>query len=151
MFDICHVRSAIEHYKGVVPDIMVMAKGIANGFPLSGIVSRKELMDLQKPGSMGGQSYCSASPPFSLTGLNIGLYFSGTYGGNPVACAAGIACAEIMRDDGILENVNARSKEIFATLNALKDDKETGYLIAEVRGFGLVRSLYTTLITTGRG
>ena len=40
---------AIEHWD-VRPDILVMAKGIANGFPLSGIVSRKELMDLQKPG-----------------------------------------------------------------------------------------------------
>lgn len=45
---------AIEHAPNVVPDIMVMAKGIANGFPLSGIVSRKELMDKQAPGSMGG-------------------------------------------------------------------------------------------------
>jgi len=43
---------AIEHFPGVVPDILIMAKGIANGFPLSGIVSRKELMDLQRPGSM---------------------------------------------------------------------------------------------------
>ena len=42
---------AIEHY-GVVPDIQVMAKGIASGFPLSAIVSKKELMDLQLPGSM---------------------------------------------------------------------------------------------------
>ena len=61
---------AVEHW-GVRPDILVMAKGIANGFPLSGIVSRKELMDTQKPGSMGG-----------------------TYAGNAVSCAAGIAVAE---------------------------------------------------------
>lgn len=39
--------SAIEHYPSVVPDVMVFAKGVANGFPLSGIVSRKELMDKQ--------------------------------------------------------------------------------------------------------
>lgn len=44
---------AAEHW-GVRPDILIMAKGIANGFPLSGIVSRKELMDTQPPGSMGG-------------------------------------------------------------------------------------------------
>ena len=42
---------ASEHF-GVRPDIMTMAKGIANGFPLSGIVSRKELFDRQKPGTM---------------------------------------------------------------------------------------------------
>ncbi len=41
-----------SEYSGTRPDIMVMAKGLANGFPLSGIVSRKELMDLQKPGTM---------------------------------------------------------------------------------------------------
>jgi 4-aminobutyrate aminotransferase len=39
-------------YSKVVPDIMIMAKGLANGFPLSGIVSRKEIMDLQKPGTL---------------------------------------------------------------------------------------------------
>lgn len=44
---------AVEHW-GVRPDILIMAKGIANGFPLSAIASRKELMDTQPPGSMGG-------------------------------------------------------------------------------------------------
>jgi 4-aminobutyrate aminotransferase len=72
-------------YFDVVPDILVMAKGIANGFPLSGIVSRKELMDKQAPGSMGG-----------------------TYAGNAVACAAGVACAQVMQSESILENVSAR-------------------------------------------
>lgn len=41
-----------SEYSGVRPDILVMAKGLANGFPLSGIVSRKEIMDKQKPGTM---------------------------------------------------------------------------------------------------
>lgn len=41
-----------SEYSGVRPDIMVMAKGLANGFPLSAIVSRKEIMDKQKPGTM---------------------------------------------------------------------------------------------------
>ena len=75
---------AIE-YSGVRPDIMIMAKGIANGFPLSGIVSSKALMDTQGPGSVGG-----------------------TYAGNAVACAAGVACAEVMQEENILANVNAR-------------------------------------------
>ncbi|KAK4049261.1 hypothetical protein OIV83_004197 [Microbotryomycetes sp. JL201] len=105
---------AIEHYQ-VRPDIMVMAKGIANGFPLSGIVSRKELMDKQKPGSMGG-----------------------TYAGNAVSCAAGIACAEVMQEEKVLDNVAERSKEFFGMLNELKDDKEIGNAIAEVRGLGLM-------------
>ncbi|KAM0790489.1 hypothetical protein ACM66B_003363 [Microbotryomycetes sp. NB124-2] len=106
---------AIEHYPQVRPDIMVMAKGIANGFPLSGIVSRKELMDKQKPGSMGG-----------------------TYAGNAVSCAAGIACAEVMKDENVLDNVKERSKEFFGMLNELKNDQQIGNSIAEVRGLGLM-------------
>ena len=75
---------AIEYSK-VRPDIMIMAKGIANGFPLSGIVSSKALTDLQAPGSVGG-----------------------TYAGNAVACAAGVACAEVMQEENVLANVEAR-------------------------------------------
>jgi len=75
---------AAEHY-GVRPDILIMAKGIANGLPLSAIVSRKELMDLQKPGSMGG-----------------------TYAGNAVACAAGVAVQDVFKEEKVLDNVAAR-------------------------------------------
>lgn len=110
-------NSAIEHYPTVRPDIMVIAKGIANGFPLSGIVSRKELMDLQKPGSMGG-----------------------TYAGNAVSCAAAIAVQEVFEEEKILDNVATRGEELFGLLNELKADKEIGNTIAEVRGLGLVSS-----------
>ncbi|GAA5874910.1 hypothetical protein JCM16303_004940 [Sporobolomyces ruberrimus] len=106
---------AIEHYPTVKPDILIMAKGIANGFPLSGIVSRKELMDLQKPGSMGG-----------------------TYAGNAVSCAAGVAVQNAFRDEKILENVAERSDEIFQTLRDLQNDPKYGDSIAEVRGLGLM-------------
>lgn len=105
---------AVEHW-GVRPDILIMAKGIANGFPLSGIVSRKELMDLQKPGSMGG-----------------------TYAGNAVSCAAGVAVAKAFKDEKILENANARGAELKATLDALKADAKTGKMIHDVRGLGLM-------------
>ncbi|KIW51965.1 4-aminobutyrate transaminase [Exophiala xenobiotica] len=103
---------AIEHY-GVRPDILVMAKGIANGFPLSGIVSRKELMDLQKPGSMGG-----------------------TYAGNAVSCAAGIAVAQAFKDEKILDNVNARGKEMMDMLKKAKSDFPN--VVYDVRGLGLM-------------
>ncbi|ORY88437.1 pyridoxal phosphate-dependent transferase [Leucosporidium creatinivorum] len=106
---------AIEHYPTVRPDIMVIAKGIANGFPLSGIVSRKELMDLQKPGSMGG-----------------------TYAGNAVSCAAAVAVQEVFEEEKILDNVAARGEELFGLLHELKADKEIGNTIAEVRGLGLM-------------
>ncbi|KEF62262.1 4-aminobutyrate aminotransferase [Exophiala aquamarina CBS 119918] len=103
---------AIEHY-GVRPDILVMAKGIANGFPLSGIVSRKELMDTQKPGSMGG-----------------------TYAGNAVSCAAGIAVAKAFKDENILENVNVRGKELLGMLQKAKADHTD--MVYDVRGLGLM-------------
>ncbi|KAJ7126182.1 pyridoxal phosphate-dependent transferase [Mycena epipterygia] len=103
---------AIE-YSGVRPDIMIMAKGLANGFPLSGVVSRKELTDTLTPGSMGG-----------------------TYAGNPVSCAAACAVVDAMHEENILSNVNARSAELFTALNAIKDAHPTHVL--EVRGRGLM-------------
>ena len=105
---------AIEHW-GVRPDILVMAKGIANGFPLSAIASRKELMDKQPPGSMGG-----------------------TYAGNAVSCAAGIAVAKAFQEEKILENVNARGAELKSMLQQAKKDTN---IIYDVRGLGLMLAL----------
>ncbi|KAK4695984.1 hypothetical protein P7C71_g1859, partial [Lecanoromycetidae sp. Uapishka_2] len=115
---------AIEHW-GVRPDIMVMAKGIANGFPLSGIVSSKALMDTQKPGSMGG-----------------------TYAGNAVSCAAGVAVAKAFQEERILENVNARGAELKGMLESVKSDSKTGHMIYDVRGLGL---MLATEFTPGHG
>lgn len=103
---------------GVKPDIMVFAKGIANGFPLSGIVSRKDIMDKQKPGSMGG-----------------------TYAGNAVACAAGCAVLETFAKENTLENVQARSAELFSFLENLKTSSPAGHLIEDIRGKGLMVGL----------
>lgn len=108
---------AIEHW-GVRPDILIMAKGIANGFPLSGIVSRKELMDLQKPGSMGG-----------------------TYAGNAVSCAAGVAVAKAFREEKILDNVNARGAELRGMLEECGADAKTSKVVYDVRGLGLMLAL----------
>lgn len=113
-----------------------MAKGIANGFPLSAIVSRKELMDKQPVRNL--QS-CAATH-----GANLSEMFpqpgsqGGTYGGNPVACAAGVAVQKAFREEGILANVEARSKELFKTLRDLQADPTVGDSIAEVRGLGLM-------------
>lgn len=71
---------------GVVPDILVMAKGLANGMPLSAIVSSKAIMDTQAPGSMGG-----------------------TYAGNVVACAAAHAVLKTFKEENVLANVISRS------------------------------------------
>lgn len=108
---------AIEHW-GVRPDILIMAKGIANGLPLSGIVSRKELMDTQKPGSMGG-----------------------TYAGNAIACAAGVAVAKAFKDEKILDNVNARGAELVGMLKECASDAATKDVIYDVRGLGLMIAL----------
>jgi len=70
---------AIEH-SGVSPDLVTVAKSLAAGFPLSGVVGRAEVMDAPAPGGLGG-----------------------TYGGNPVACAAGLAVLDVMRDEKLPE------------------------------------------------
>jgi 4-aminobutyrate aminotransferase/(S)-3-amino-2-methylpropionate transaminase len=70
---------AIEH-SGVTPDLMTVAKSLAAGFPLSGVVGRADVMDAPGPGGLGG-----------------------TYGGNPVACAAGLAVLDVMRDERLPE------------------------------------------------
>lgn len=111
---------AIEHW-GVRPDILIMAKGIANGFPLSGIVSRKELMDRQKPGSMGG-----------------------TYAGNAISCAAGVAVAKAFQDEKILENVNARGAELMQMLKDVASNPKTSKIVYDHRGLGLMLALECT-------
>ncbi|MGH7904285.1 MAG: 4-aminobutyrate--2-oxoglutarate transaminase [Candidatus Dormibacteraceae bacterium] len=82
---------AIEH-SGVVPDLMAVAKSIAAGLPLSGVVGRAEVMDAPDPGGLGG-----------------------TYGGNPVACAAGLAVLQVMEEEGLV----ARA----ATLGSLLEER----------------------------
>ncbi|KAL7010415.1 hypothetical protein EMMF5_000439 [Cystobasidiomycetes sp. EMM_F5] len=88
---------------------------IDEGFPLSGIVTAKHLADKQPAGSQGG-----------------------TYAGNAVSCAAGVACAQVMREEHILDNVQARSKQLLAGLRELVQSPETSHLIADVRGLGLM-------------
>ncbi|KAG8826226.1 hypothetical protein FRC19_009459 [Serendipita sp. 401] len=100
-------------WSGVKPDLMVFAKGVANGFPLSGIVGKKALLDKMKPGSMGG-----------------------TYAGNAVSCAAAVACADVMKEENILQNVEQRSKELFDALRKMKANPS--FQISDVRGQGLM-------------
>ncbi|CCI49056.1 unnamed protein product [Albugo candida] len=104
---------AIDTHFGVIPDILVMAKGIANGFPLSGFVSRKELTDMQPPGSMGG-----------------------TYAGNAVSCAAAIATQSVMNRENITANARERGSELLHGLRNLQNSGK--YPIKDVRGLGLM-------------
>jgi 4-aminobutyrate aminotransferase len=102
---------ASEHYD-VVPDIMIVAKGIASGFPMAGIVSRKELMDQWTMGRHGS-----------------------TYGGNPVACAAALASIDVIEKDGLLENTRKMGEYFMSRLEKIKSQYS---FIKEVRGLGLM-------------
>jgi len=109
---------AFEHY-GIKPDIMVMAKGMASGFPLSGIAARGEIMDQWIPGSHGG-----------------------TYGGNAVSCAAAKATIEVMRDEDLIRNSDVMGKKLMDELRKLQQEYP---VIGDVRGKGLmIASEFTT-------
>ncbi|GAB4583239.1 4-aminobutyrate--2-oxoglutarate transaminase [Nocardia sp. IFM 10818] len=104
---------ACDH-EGVVPDIITMAKGIAGGMPLSAITGRAELMDAVHAGGLGG-----------------------TYGGNPVACAAALAAIEVMRDHDlpararrIGEIATARFTELAQQVPAIGDVRGRGAMLA---------------------
>lgn len=99
-------------YEGVEPDIMVMAKGIAGGMPLSAFISRKELTEKWPPGRHGS-----------------------TFGGNPVSCAAALATINVLQEEKLVE----RSAKLGADmLNRLKKAAESHKHIGEVRGRGLM-------------
>ncbi|HSB91228.1 MAG TPA: aminotransferase class III-fold pyridoxal phosphate-dependent enzyme, partial [Anaerolineales bacterium] len=102
---------AVEH-TGVVPDILVMAKGIASGLPLAGLAARRALMDQWTPGSHGG-----------------------TFGGNVVACAAAVATIQVLRDENLVENAAAMGEVL---LNGLRQIQTTRSDIGDVRGVGLM-------------
>ncbi|MGJ9404503.1 4-aminobutyrate--2-oxoglutarate transaminase [Arthrobacter sp. KK5.5] len=105
---------AVEN-EGVVPDILTLAKGIAGGMPLSGIVGRAELLDSVHPGGLGG-----------------------TYGGNPVAVAAALAAVDFMAE----QDLNARAREIeerfYARLRPLASELPA---IGDLRGRGAMLAI----------
>lgn len=101
---------ACEHFD-VEPDIRTCAKGIANGFPLSAIIAKAEIMDKWPAGAHGG-----------------------TFGGNPIACAAGCATINELQN-GAIENGAKMGAYFKDKLNVLKEKYSS---IAEVRGLGLM-------------
>ena len=102
---------AFEH-AGIVPDVVVLAKAIANGLPLAAIVSSRQLQERWGRGAHGS-----------------------TFGGNPVACTAGSAVLATIREERLLDNANERGEELRAGLEriAAEDDR-----IGDVRGPGLM-------------
>ena len=105
---------ASEHF-GLVPDLVLIAKGIAGGLPLAAVTGRAEIMDASQPGGLGG-----------------------TFGGNPVACAAAIAVFDRIEKDGVL----AEADRVEAALRPALLDLQSRYpIIAEVRGIGAMLAI----------
>lgn len=102
---------ATEHY-GIEPDLMTMAKSLAGGFPLSGVVGKAEIMDSPEPGGLGG-----------------------TYGGSPIGCAAAHAVLDVIEG----EQLCARSARIGARMveriQQMKERSDTA-AIGDIRGLG---------------
>jgi 4-aminobutyrate aminotransferase len=115
---------AVMHY-GVEPDILVMAKGIASGLPLSGILARQELMAAWKPGTHGG-----------------------TYGGNVVSCAAANATLDVIEDESLVANAAGRGTQFLTGLRALKAKYRS---IGDARGLGLMIALEFVKVGEGDG
>jgi 4-aminobutyrate aminotransferase len=96
----------------IEPDIICMATGIASGFPFSALGTRRELDDLWPTGTHGG-----------------------TYGGNPLGCAAALATIDVMSEPGFLDNVRSRGNQL---RDALSELKEHFPVLRQVRGPGLM-------------
>ncbi|HYR46231.1 MAG TPA: aspartate aminotransferase family protein [Thermoanaerobaculia bacterium] len=107
----------VDH-DGVVPDIMTIGKGVGGGFPLSGLVSTDAL---------------TAHPPFSNPSGS-----SSSYGGNPLASAAGLASLEIITRENLAENSERVGRAMLEKLLAMKEKHR---VIGDVRGKGLLLGL----------
>ena len=101
---------AIEHYDDVAPDLLVSGKSIGGGLPLAAVTGRAELMDAVPPGGLGG-----------------------TFGGNPLSCAAAVAVLEAVREPGFLERAATVGRALRERLDALAARHDA---IGEVRGLG---------------
>ncbi len=102
---------AFEHM-GILPDVMTVAKGLASGLPLSGVISRMDLMKKWTAGSHGS-----------------------TYGGNAVASAAAVATIQAMKEDHMVSNAWERGVQLMSGLGHLQEEFP---VIGDVRGLGLM-------------
>jgi 4-aminobutyrate aminotransferase/(S)-3-amino-2-methylpropionate transaminase len=100
---------ACEH-AGIEPDLMAIAKSIAGGLPLAAVIGKAEVMDAPGPGGLGG-----------------------TFGGNPLACAAALATLDIIEDEKLLDRAVAIGARVGGVLRALQQRHRR---IADVRGIG---------------
>lgn len=102
---------AMEHF-GVSADIICIAKSLGGGFPISGVVGKKDIMDSQAPGGLGG-----------------------TYAGNPLATTAALEVLKIIDEEKLAQRANELGQQLKENLNNLKT-KENLIQIADIRGLG---------------
>jgi 4-aminobutyrate aminotransferase / (S)-3-amino-2-methylpropionate transaminase / 5-aminovalerate transaminase len=105
---------ASEHW-GIEPDLITLAKSLGGGLPIAAVVGRAELMDATAPGGLGG-----------------------TFGGNPVACAAALAVIEVMLEERLAERAQRLGSRALARLGAFADRFP---FIGEVRGLGAMLAM----------
>ena len=105
---------AFEHY-GIVPDMVVMAKSLAAGLPLSAVTAAADIMDAPQVGGLGG-----------------------TYGGNPLACAAANAVLDIMEEASLPERAAAIGKTV---LSRFRDFRDRFDFVTDARGLGAMCGL----------
>jgi 4-aminobutyrate aminotransferase/(S)-3-amino-2-methylpropionate transaminase len=105
---------AIENW-GIEPDLLLVAKSLAAGMPLSAVVGKQEIMDSVHSGGVGG-----------------------TYGGNPVSCAAALAVFDVFEEEKLLDKGEKLGKKVRKYFNELKDKYQ---VIGDVRGLGPMLAL----------
>ncbi len=105
---------AAEHF-GVEPDLITVAKSLAGGLPLSGVIGKGEIMDSPEPGGIGG-----------------------TYVGNPVAIASALAVLDVIEGENLLRRASEIGKKVLSRFDRMKEKHE---VIGDVRGLGAMDAL----------
>lgn len=108
---------AVEYHE-ITPDVIAVAKGIASGMPISGVITRSDLAAKWTPGSQGG-----------------------TYGGNAIACAAAVATLKVIQEEGLVQNAEERGEQLRTHLRNLQAQFP---VIGDVRGLGLMDAVEFT-------
>jgi 4-aminobutyrate aminotransferase/(S)-3-amino-2-methylpropionate transaminase len=116
---------AVEN-SGVVPDLIAMAKSLGGGFPISGVVGKAAIMDAVGPGGIGG-----------------------TYGGNPMSCAAGLAVLDVIDGEKLLDRANAIGARIRARFEAMAATNRFSS-IGDIRGLGAMMAVELVKDRTSR-
>ena len=102
---------ATEHFD-IEPDLIAVAKALAGGYPLAGVIGKAEIMDSPAPGGLGG-----------------------TYGGSPIGCAAAHAVLDIIEEENLCERANRLGARMMERLQQMKDRNDTAP-IGDIRGLG---------------